>query len=37
MYADVKQDGCEASFEFISCGMKLNPLTVSHNKYNIQK
>ncbi|XP_060875836.1 general odorant-binding protein 69a-like [Metopolophium dirhodum] len=25
---NVKQDGCEASFEFIRCGMKLNPLTV---------
>ncbi|NP_001153525.1 odorant-binding protein 10 precursor [Acyrthosiphon pisum] len=26
---NVKQDGCEASFEFISCGIKLNPLIVA--------
>nr|AXE72027.1 OBP10 [Megoura viciae] len=25
---DVKQDGCEAAFDFLSCGIKLNPLTV---------
>ncbi|CAI6366533.1 unnamed protein product [Macrosiphum euphorbiae] len=25
---DVKQDGCEASFQFLACGIKLNPLTV---------
>lgn len=36
MYVDVKQDGCEAVFNFITCGIKLNPLTVSHNK-NVQK
>ncbi|XP_022173697.1 pheromone-binding protein-related protein 6-like [Myzus persicae] len=25
---DIKQDGCEAAFNFISCGLKLNPMTI---------
>lgn len=31
-YIAEKQDGCEAAFKFFSCGIKLNPLTVSQNK-----
>jgi len=36
MYADVKEDGCEAAFKFLNCGVKINPKTVSYNK-NIPK
>lgn len=30
MYIDVKQDSCEAVFDFFSCVIKLNPSTVSY-------